>query len=117
MAAKAATTTIPIVFSVAVDPVEVGLVASLNRPGGNLTGVTNLGVEVGPKLLEVLHEMVPSATNMALLVNPTNPSIAEPSSRGVQAAARALGISSMQAANARSRLHSQPWSNCESVGS
>jgi putative ABC transport system substrate-binding protein len=92
LAAKAATTTIPIVFSVAVDPVEVGLVASLNRPGGNLTGVTSLNVEVGPKLLEVLHEMVPSATNMALLVNPTNPSIAEPSSRAVQAAARALGL-------------------------
>src|SRR5215468_4810549 len=92
LAAKAATTTIPIVFSVAVDPVEVGLVASLNRPGGNLTGVTNLGVEVGPKLLEVLHEMVPSATNMALLVNPTNPSIAESFSRAGQAAARALGL-------------------------
>ena len=92
LAAKAATTTIPIVFSVAVDPVEVGLVASLNRPGGNLTGVTSLNGEVGPKLLEVLHEMVPSATNMALLVNPTNPSIAEFFSRGVQAAARALGL-------------------------
>src|SRR5262249_39321988 len=72
-------------FSVAVDPVEVGLVASLNRPGGNLTGVTSLNVEVGPKLLEVLHEMVPSATNMVLLVNPTNPSIAEPFSLAVQA--------------------------------
>ena len=92
LAAKAATTTIPIVFSVAVDPVEVGLVASLNRPGGNLTGVTSLNVEVGPKLLEVLHEMVPSATNIAMLVNPTNPSIAEFFSRGVQAAARALGL-------------------------
>src|SRR5262245_61809782 len=92
LAAKAATTTIPIVFSVAVDPVEVGLVASLNRPGGNFTGVTSLNVEVGPKLLEALHEMVPSATNMALLVNPINPSIAEPFSRTLQAATRALGL-------------------------
>src|SRR5262249_48309357 len=91
-AAKAATTTIPIVFSVAVDPVDVGLVASLNRPGGNLTGVTSLNVEVGPKRLEVLHEMVPSATNMALLVNPTSPSIAEPFSRALEEAARALGL-------------------------
>ena len=92
LAAKAETTTLPIVFSAATDPVKVGLVASLNRPGGNLTGVTSLNGEVGPKLLQVLHEMVPSATNMALLVNPTNPSIAEPSSRAVQAAARALGL-------------------------
>ena len=92
LAAKAETTTLPIVFSAATDPVKVGLVASLNRPGGNVTGVTSLNVEVGPKRLELLHEVVPSATSMALLVNPTNPSIAEPSSRGVQAAARALGL-------------------------
>jgi ABC-type uncharacterized transport system substrate-binding protein len=92
LAAKAETTTVPIVFSAAVDPVAVGLVASLNRPGGNLTGVTSLNVEVGPKLLELLHEAVPSATSMALLVNPTNPSIGEPFSRALQAAARALGL-------------------------
>jgi putative ABC transport system substrate-binding protein len=92
LAAKAETTTVPIVFSAAVDPVAVGFVASLNRPGGNLTGVTSLNVEVGPKLLEVLHEVMPSATSMALLVNPTNPSIAEPFSRALQAAARALGL-------------------------
>src|SRR3984893_5588950 len=90
LAAKAATTTIPIVFGVAVDPVEVGLVASLNRPGGNLTGVTNLSVEVGPKGLEVLHELVPSATIVAVLVDPTGPALADPFSRAVQTAAHTL---------------------------
>jgi putative ABC transport system substrate-binding protein len=91
-AAKAATTTIPIAFSMAVDPVAEGFVATLARPGGNLTGVTSLNVEIGPKRLELLHEVVPTATNMALLVNPTNPSLAEPFSRALQAAARALGL-------------------------
>jgi putative ABC transport system substrate-binding protein len=90
LAAKSATTTIPIVFLTGSDPVEVGLVASLNRPGGNITGVTNLSVEVGPKLLELVHELVPRATSIALLVNPANPKIAERLSREVQAAARAI---------------------------
>jgi ABC-type uncharacterized transport system substrate-binding protein len=90
-AAKAATNSIPIVFSTAVDPVEFGLVASLNRPGGNLTGVTILSVELGPKLLELLHELVPTVTVMALLVNPTSP-FAETLSRDAQAAARTLGL-------------------------
>jgi putative tryptophan/tyrosine transport system substrate-binding protein len=92
VAAKAATTTIPIVFGVAVDPVEVGLVASLNRPGGNVTGVTNLNVEVGPKRLELLRELLPSVTVVAVLVNPASPAIAEPFVRGMQAAARILGL-------------------------
>jgi putative ABC transport system substrate-binding protein len=90
LAAKSATTTIPIVFGVAVDPVDLGLVASLSRPGGNLTGVTNLNVEVGPKRLELLRELLPSATLIAVLVNPTNPTIDEP--RQLQAAARTLGL-------------------------
>jgi ABC-type uncharacterized transport system substrate-binding protein len=71
-AAQAATTTIPIVFSIGVDPVAFGLVASLNRPGGNVTGVTNLNLELGPKQMEVLRELLPAATIMAALVNPTN---------------------------------------------
>ena len=73
LAAKASTTTIPIVFAIASDAVGIGLVASLSRPGGNLTGVTTLGVEVGPKRLELMRELVPKATVVALLVNPTNP--------------------------------------------
>src|SRR5476649_1042476 len=74
-AAKTATAAIPIVFTTIADPVQIGFVASLNRPGGNMTGVTLLSVEVGPKLLEFLHGALPSATTMALLVNPTNPNV------------------------------------------
>jgi putative tryptophan/tyrosine transport system substrate-binding protein len=92
LAAKAATATIPIVFGVAADPVEVGLVASLNRPGGNLTGVTNLNIEVGPKRLELAHALVPAATIIALLVNPASPALAESYARDLQAAARTLGL-------------------------
>ena len=92
LAAKAATTTVPIVFVTAGDPVALGLVDSLNRPGGNLTGVATLTVELAPKQLEVLHELVPTATIIALLVNPTNPTNAETLSRDLQAAARTLGL-------------------------
>src|SRR5262249_41937454 len=92
LAAKAATMTIPGVFIVGVDPVAFGLGASLSRPGGNLTGVTVLSVEVGPKRLEILHELVPTATNIALLVNPTSGTLAETVSRDVEAAARKLGL-------------------------
>jgi len=92
VAAKAATATVPIVFAVAVDPVKAGLVASLIRPGGNMTGVTNLGVEVGPKRLELLHELLPTATAIAVLVNPANPALAEPFLRSLQPVARALGV-------------------------
>jgi putative ABC transport system substrate-binding protein len=90
-AAKAATATIPIVIFTAVDPVEAGLVASLSRPGGNLTGVSILNMELGPKRLELLHELVPTATIIAALVNPTNAN-AETLSRDLLAAAGTLGI-------------------------
>jgi putative tryptophan/tyrosine transport system substrate-binding protein len=92
LAAKAATPTIPIVFGVAVDPVGVGLVASLNRPGGNVTGVTNLNAEVAPKQLELLHELLPTATVVAVLVDPTSPTLAETFLRDLQPAARSLGV-------------------------
>jgi putative ABC transport system substrate-binding protein len=85
--AKATTTSIPIVFEIGNDPVRVGFVTSLNRPGGNITGVTTLNVEIGPKRLELLHELVPATSVIALLVNPTNPN-AETLSRDMQAAAR-----------------------------
>jgi putative ABC transport system substrate-binding protein len=92
LAAKAATTTIPVVFETAVDPVELGLVASLNQPGGNVTGVTQLTVGLVPKELQLLHELVPTARAMALLVNQTNPSIAEAEKSELLSAARILGL-------------------------
>jgi putative tryptophan/tyrosine transport system substrate-binding protein len=92
VAAKAATREIPVVFGTGADPVEVGLVASLNRPGGNVTGVTSLNLQVAPKRLELMHELLPSVTSMALLVNPAVPVLAAPVSRSSQAAAQALGL-------------------------
>jgi putative tryptophan/tyrosine transport system substrate-binding protein len=91
LAVKAAITTTPIVFTTAADPVAVGLVASLSRPGGNVTGVTQLNVEVMPKRLEVAHELIPGATTIGLLINPTNPN-SETQLRDLQAAARILGL-------------------------
>jgi putative ABC transport system substrate-binding protein len=89
LAAKAATSTIPIVFAIGGDPVQLGFVANLSRPGGNLTGVTNLNTEVLPKRLELLHEVLPRATAIAALINPTNPA-AESQSRDLLAATRIL---------------------------
>ena len=92
LAARTATATIPIVFFVAADPVQLGLVTSLSRPEGNLTGVVTLNVEVAAKRLELLHELVPTATIVALLVNPSNTALAETTTRQLEAAARTLGL-------------------------
>ena len=92
LAAKATTTTTPIIFAIGADPVAAGLVPTLNRPGGNVTGVATLNAEVGPKRLELLHQIIPAASVFALLTNPTNPVISEPLSRDAQASALTLGI-------------------------
>jgi putative tryptophan/tyrosine transport system substrate-binding protein len=92
LAAKAATSTIPTVFYVGTDPVKIGLVASFNRPGGNITGVTTLNVQIAAKRLELLHELLPKATAIAALVNPANPIVAETSERDLLAATRTLGL-------------------------
>jgi len=91
-AALKLTRSIPIVFAVSSDPVREKLVISLNRPGGNVTGITQANVEVSPKRLELLHELVPQARKIALLINPTNPTLANPTSSELQAAASSLGV-------------------------
>jgi putative ABC transport system substrate-binding protein len=92
LAAKSATTTIPVVFYTGANPVNLGLVTSLSRPTGNLTGVTGLGNELEPKRLELLHELIPAGTIFGLLVNPVNPFLAEPTTKAVEAAAQTLGL-------------------------
>jgi ABC-type uncharacterized transport system substrate-binding protein len=92
LAAKAATTTIPIIFELGSDPVELGLVASLSRPGGNVTGVIQWNIEVAPKRLELLHELLPTARVMALLVDPTDPTNANTTVSEVSAAAKTFGL-------------------------
>ena len=91
LAAKAATKTIPIVFVTGADPILIGLVASVKRPGGNLTGVATLSIEMEPKLLELLHEMAPTATTIGVLVNPNNPNT-EAQSQNLRAAAGTMGL-------------------------
>ena len=92
LAAKKATTTIPVVFTTGGDPVEMGLVTNIARPGGNVTGATQITMEVGQKRLELLHQLMPKATVLAIAVNPANPAVAEVQIRDAQEAARALGL-------------------------
>jgi putative ABC transport system substrate-binding protein len=91
LAAKAATSSIPIVFTAGGDPVEAGLVASLSRPGGNVTGTTIMGIEMGPKRLDLIRQLVPNATSVAMLVNPKFP-LGSIEARDVQSATRSLGM-------------------------
>jgi putative tryptophan/tyrosine transport system substrate-binding protein len=92
LAAKAATATIPIVFQVGTDPVAIGLVASLSRPGGNVTGVTTLNVGLGPKWFELLHQLLPAATNIAVLTNPSSPALVQAFLQGLSPAASTLRL-------------------------
>ena len=92
LAAKAATATIPIVFELGADPVQLGLVPNFNRPGANVTGVTQLNTEVAPKRLELLHELIPTTSLMALLLDPTDPTNADTQSTSVLSAAQRLGL-------------------------
>jgi putative ABC transport system substrate-binding protein len=107
LAAKAATTTVPIVFTVPEDPVRSGLVASLARPGGNATGINFFSVELVAKRLEILREMVPATTRIAVLINPTNAADIETTMRDVAAATRAMGLQ-----NPGSQSQHQPRNRC-----
>ena len=120
LAAKAATTAIPVVFVTATDPVASGLVSSLNRPGGNLTGVTVLTLELGPKQLELLREVVPTATVIALLVNPASPVLPRPKQETCRRQRARSDCSSMSCTRAPSRTSirsSKHWANCVRAGS
>ena len=92
LAAKAATTTIPVVFETGLDPIAAGLVKSLSRPEGNITGITSLNVAVAPKGLELLHELIPQANSLAVLVNPANPVNTDTNLKNLEAPARARGL-------------------------
>jgi len=92
LAGKQFTATIPIVFAVSADPVELGLVPNLNRPGGNLTGISNLNVQIGPKRLELVRELLPGSTQVAVLINPDHPDIGNSFLRGLEPVAKAMGF-------------------------
>ena len=116
LAAKSATTTIPIVFEMGADPIAMGLVGSLSRPGGNLTGVTSLSVEVTPKRLEFLHELIPAANVFAVLINPTSPT-ADSQSRKLQTVARDRGLQlHILHASSRTRLRYRVCKPCPNCG-
>src|SRR5262245_49294057 len=114
-AIKTAITRIPIVFTTAVDPVQYGLVASLARPGGNVTGVTQLAMEIAPKRLELAHELAPAATIIPVLVNPANTNANEPQLRDLQvvASSSCKFTSSMPVPSAISMLSLLPWGKCD----
>src|SRR5689334_23655885 len=92
LVARKATTTIPIVFTTGSDPVELGLVTNIARPGGNVTGATQITMEVGPKRVELLHQLIPNATVLAIAVNPDNPAVAAVQVRHAQDATNTLGL-------------------------
>jgi putative ABC transport system substrate-binding protein len=120
LAAKAATKTIPIVFFTAGDPIDLGLVTSLKRPDSNLTGATTLTLEVGQKWVQLLHEMVPKATSLALLINPTSPNLAKPNRATYKLRLTVLGCNFMcwkPAPIETSTAPSQALLDCGRVGS
>jgi ABC-type uncharacterized transport system substrate-binding protein len=116
LAAQAATSTIPIVFWVGTNPTELGLVGGLNRPGGNITGVTTLNAELEPKRLELLHELIPTANIIALLVNPTSPILAETTRKDLHTAASTRGLD-LRVLNASTERELEPtFANLRQLG-